>query len=254
VSSDIDWIEIEFLRTKFSEARILFKAGKARDGYFDSKAFLQQVDHAINIFEERTNGFAVGLFLFDNAPSHQKRADDALSARKMPLNSKKGWTHHKDGAKMRSTTLQNGDIQHLYYPDDLPDNHPDAEMRGWFKGMKQILRECGLWHSGLIRECEGFKCPPGRTDCCCRRALFCRPDFVNQKSELEELIIRRGHLVDFYPKYHCEVNCIEMWWGAGKHIYRSLPPTSSMAEMEHRVVESLDSVPLLQIRRYTFTF
>ena len=56
------------------EARILFKAGKERDGYFDSKALLDQVDCAIDIFEERTNKFATGLFLFDNAPSHKKRS------------------------------------------------------------------------------------------------------------------------------------------------------------------------------------
>jgi hypothetical protein len=45
---------------------------------------LRQVDHAIDIFEGKTNGNSQGLFLFDNAPSHQKRAADALSAKKMP--------------------------------------------------------------------------------------------------------------------------------------------------------------------------
>ena len=55
-----------------------------RDGYFDANDLQRQVDHAIDIFEGKTNGYAQGLFLFDNAPSHQKRAPDALSARKMP--------------------------------------------------------------------------------------------------------------------------------------------------------------------------
>ena len=35
-------------------------------------------------FEGKTGGKAQGLFLFDNAPSHQIRAANALSARKMP--------------------------------------------------------------------------------------------------------------------------------------------------------------------------
>jgi hypothetical protein len=35
---------------------------------------------AIDIFENKTNGTAMGLFMFDNAPSHQKQAKDALSA------------------------------------------------------------------------------------------------------------------------------------------------------------------------------
>lgn len=62
---------------------------------------------------------------------------------------------------MHSTVLKNGEIKHLYYPDDLPENHPDVGMHGWFKGMKQILQEHGLWYPGLIREYEGFKCPAG---------------------------------------------------------------------------------------------
>jgi hypothetical protein len=33
---------------------------------------LRQVDKAIDIFECHTKGYAQGLFLFDNAPSHQK--------------------------------------------------------------------------------------------------------------------------------------------------------------------------------------
>jgi len=37
----------------------------------------------INIFEGKANGLAQGLFLFDNAPSHLKRAADAISATKM---------------------------------------------------------------------------------------------------------------------------------------------------------------------------
>jgi hypothetical protein len=67
-----------------SEARILFKAGANRDGYFGAENLQQQVDHAIDIFEGLVGEKAQGLFLFDNAPSHQKRAADALSARKMP--------------------------------------------------------------------------------------------------------------------------------------------------------------------------
>ncbi|KAJ6553649.1 hypothetical protein B0H10DRAFT_2241965 [Mycena sp. CBHHK59/15] len=62
------------------EARLLFRAGKNRDGWFNSDDVLRQVKKAIDIFEVRTGGGATGLFLFDNAPSHQKRAADALSA------------------------------------------------------------------------------------------------------------------------------------------------------------------------------
>jgi hypothetical protein len=61
----------------------VFKPGKNRDGYFDSSELIVQVDRAIDIFEGKANGRAIGLFLFDNAPSHLKRAADAISATKM---------------------------------------------------------------------------------------------------------------------------------------------------------------------------
>jgi hypothetical protein len=64
-------------------ARVLFRAGKNREGWFGSEDLISQVDDAIDIFEGLTKGNAQGLFLFDNAPSHQKRGPDALSARKM---------------------------------------------------------------------------------------------------------------------------------------------------------------------------
>ena len=67
-------------RPCFCDARVIFKAGKSRDGWFSADDLLEQVDRAIDVFEQRTNGFATGLFIFDNAPSHQKRAPNALSA------------------------------------------------------------------------------------------------------------------------------------------------------------------------------
>jgi hypothetical protein len=100
---------------------------------------LKQVDHTINIFEGITRGWAhpaQGLFLFDNAPSHQKCAEDALSARGMIKGvcslfssaaacsilsaSRKSWTLHKGGARMRDGKLPTGEPQVLYFPDDHP--------------------------------------------------------------------------------------------------------------------------------------
>jgi hypothetical protein len=175
-----------------------------------------------------------------------KASIEEVSARRMPKNPKNGWTHHKDGPRMRPTELANGQIQEFYFPDD------HFQYPGFFKGMEEIIRERGLWPATgtLPAQCEGFKCEPGMTDCCCRRLLFTQPDFVVQKSQLEELITSRGHICDFYPKYHCELNFIEQYWGAVKFRYRgfhSRPAT--LEEMEKRVLECLDSIPLLQIQR-----
>ncbi|KAJ7169336.1 hypothetical protein C8R43DRAFT_1103535 [Mycena crocata] len=229
-----DFLTLEWGRlvNEEDEARLFFRAGKNRDVWFNSDDVLKQVARAIDIFEAKTKGLATGLFLFDNAPSHQKRAADALSARKMVKFPKQGWTLHPDGPRMRNGTLPNGESQSFYFPDDHP------TMPGWFKGMEQIVRERGLWRNGLLSQCTGFKCQAGRTDCCCRRILFCQPDFVNQKSALEEYVVSRGHICDFYPKYH------------SKFRYRTTAKTSNIDEMEQNVKACLDDVPKLQIIRY----
>ena len=86
--------------------------------------------------------------------------------------------------------------------------------------MEQIIKERNLWPvTGLNAQCNSFKCEPGHTDCCRRRLLFTQPDFIAQKSHLKEYVISRGHLCNFYPKFHCELNFIEMYWGAVKYKY-----------------------------------
>jgi len=210
---------------------------------------LQQVDKAIDIFEEKTNGFAARLFLFDNAPSHQKQAPDALSARKMPKNPNPTWTHHKDGSQMQPTTFVD-QVQgnHIFQNFNFGDDHPT--MPGWFKGMETIIRERSLWpEKGLLAQCEGFKCQAGKTDCFCHRLLFTQPNFVAQKSHLEELITSHGHICDFYLKYHCELNFIEQYWGAAKLQYCNTQKTSDIKEMQANILNCLDDVPLLQIQR-----
>ncbi|KZV67560.1 hypothetical protein PENSPDRAFT_611238 [Peniophora sp. CONT] len=229
------------------EARILLRPGKERDGYFAHEDLIRQVDHAIDVFELRTKGRVQALFMFDNAPSHMKRAPDALSARYLVKKPTKDWTLKGCGVRMRDGVMPDGSAQPFYWPE----NHPTHA--GWFKGMEQIIRERGLWpaRGKLKSQCDGFKCPPGRTDCCCRRLLFNQPDFVAQKPALQEFIEARGHLCDFYPKYHCELNFIEQYWGAAKLRYRALPRSANLEEMQKKVVECLADVPLISIQRYS---
>ena len=61
----------------------MFKPGKNHDEYFNLTEPITQVDHAMHISEGKANGLALGLFLFNNAPSYLKHADDAISAMKM---------------------------------------------------------------------------------------------------------------------------------------------------------------------------
>ena len=42
-------------------------------------------------------------------------------------------------------------------------------------------------------------------------------DFKGQKSRLEEVVEERGHIAFFLPKFHCELNYIELYWAQVKH-------------------------------------
>ncbi len=144
---------------------------------------------------------------------------------------------------------QTGEPQPFYFPPDHP------TMPGWFKGMEQIIQECNLWpEHGLPMECLGFQCPDGHTDCCCCRLLFNQPNFIFQKSQLQELIESCGHICDFYPKYHCKLNFIEQYWGAAKLWFRVAGCMGTLNEMEKKVITCLDDVPLLQIQQFASFF
>jgi len=47
-----------------------------------------------------------------------------------------------------------------------------------------------------------------------------QPDFRLQKSMLVEEIEQKGHLVMFFPKFHCEINWIEYFWAQCKRYAR----------------------------------
>jgi hypothetical protein len=53
--------------------------------------------------------------------------------------------------------------------------------------------------------------------CCMYRVLSLQEDFVNEKPMLQHYIESRGHICMFLPKFHCELNPIEMVWGFMKY-------------------------------------
>src|ERR1700723_4823159 len=69
-----------------AEGRTLFKAGKARDGYFTNADVIEQVMRAMDILD-KDFPYERHIFSYDNATTHLKRHPDALSATKMTLNS-----------------------------------------------------------------------------------------------------------------------------------------------------------------------
>ncbi|KAG2358253.1 hypothetical protein BDR07DRAFT_1295496 [Suillus spraguei] len=169
VSADYGWLRS---RDGKESARVLFKAGRAQDGYFTNQEIVTQAMKVMDILQkDYPDGNHV--LVFDNAMMHSKHTDDALTAQKMPKNPSQmfgptasakdangKFVLSPDGKQvkekicMADTKLLNGDLQPLYFAD----GHPKA---GWFKGMAQILVECRYINAPHLRmECKDFKCPP----------------------------------------------------------------------------------------------
>jgi len=131
---------------------VLFKAGKGQDGYYTNKHIIQHAKKVIGILQKYYPDDD-HVLIFNNTTTHVKRADNALSAQRLPKNPLPSWgitvpvkdnngavMCHPDGKlqkmkiPMEPGRFANGDPQLLYFPDG-------HEKAGWFKGMAQILQE-----------------------------------------------------------------------------------------------------------------
>jgi hypothetical protein len=65
---------------------------------------------------------------------------------------------------------------------------------------------------------------------------------------LEETVESLGHRLLFFPKFHCELNFIEMLWGYVKAKLRRMC-TFSFSDLKKRLPELLDRIPLPFVKR-----
>jgi len=72
-----------------------------------------------------------------------------------------------------------------------------------------VLEERGFNVSRLRAKCSPV-CPIENMGCCMARLLSQQDDFKHQVSMLETFIHKAGHECIFLPKFHCELNPIEM--------------------------------------------
>ncbi|KAF8594080.1 hypothetical protein BDV93DRAFT_535125 [Ceratobasidium sp. AG-I] len=231
-------------------AQKVLRAGKNRDGYFTNEDVVEQLRNAIELVH-REYPDQTHVFVYDNAPSHMKRPVGAVSAVAMTKGPKKDFTFktvNSHGAeslvRMEDGCLHDGTRQSFYFSDDHPTNP------GWFKGMKNILIERGLPHLAEKNAQCNPRCDPEATDCCCRRALSCEPDFETRDTIIEELAHSLGSEVIVLPKYHCELNPIEQCWGYAKARYRLFPDSSTQAKLEDNMLKALDSIPEHTFRKF----
>ena len=166
------------------------------------------------------------MFLFDQSTNHKSFEENALVASRLNLKPggkqpqiRDGW-HIKDGKTV---------IQAMQNDEGVP------------KGIKQILIERNLWpHNDILLECKNGKC---QGESCCAMAIL-----KSQQNKLKETIESKGHLCDFLPKFHCELNAIERW-GFSKRIIGEEGPFK-INELEKMIDEILDDVPISTIKKY----
>ena len=180
------------------DARCIIYPGAGGDAWWDHMQLLTQVDNAISIFDE-AHPDCIALFVFDQSSAHASLGQDALRAFDM----NKG----------------NGGKQRKQKDTVIPMNNPSAEFHGKpqkmttesgeAKGLQQTLKERGFDVHGMRVKCSPV-CPFENNDCCMARLLSKQDDFRLQESLLEQKIKSKGHLCVFLPKFHCELNPIEM--------------------------------------------
>jgi hypothetical protein len=78
--------------------------------------------------------------------------------------------------------------------------------------------------------------------------LFNQPDFAAVKSCLEVTCTELHVTMLFLPKFHCELNPIEMVWGYAKRLYCLNPESSRQDVLERNSLVTLDQVPLESMR------
>ena len=76
-----------------------------------------------------------------------------------------------------------------------------------------------------------------------------QPDFVEQKSSVQEVVEEAGHLCIFLPKFHCELNFIEFFWGAVKKYFQE-HCDYTFETLKTNLPKALESVQISTIRKW----
>jgi hypothetical protein len=198
---------------------------------------LQLKTKLIPAFEHLHGPGFQALFIVDHSQGHAAYAPDALLVSRM--NTKPGGKQ----ARMRDGWyLKAGEkvVQSMIFPSNHRE-YPDQP-----KGIKVVLLERGFEVRKLRGKCKGSCKDPDAVACCCKRILELQPDFKGQKSLVEEIIHATGHLCIFLPKFHCELNFIEFFWGVVKKYLRE-HSDFTFDTLKENLPKALASVPLATI-------
>jgi hypothetical protein len=159
---------------------------------------LMQVDRVITIFEE-VHPKCIALFLFDHSSAHALLGPDALCA--FDMNKSNGGKQRKQKDTM--IPMNNPSVKCCGKPQKM------TTEAGVPKGLQQTLKEQGFNIHGMRVKCS-LVCPFKNNNCCMAWLLSKQDDFQLQILLLKQKIHMHGHICVFLPKFHCELNPIEM--------------------------------------------
>ena len=203
-------------------------SGASDDGWWKSEDLLKQLEKDVLPAFEDLHPDCAGIFAFDNSMNHKKMPSDGLDVSHINLS---------DGGKNARSIIRDG----WFSLDNGVVSQPMLTSEGVQKGIRTILEERGLWVDSM------------RLDDA-RAVLSQQPDFQAQKSLLEETIDRRAdvsslpHQFILFPKFHCELSHIELYWGQAKRFARQ-NCDYTFSGLKRMVPRALDSVSVDTIRR-----
>ena len=79
--------------------------------------------------------------------------------------------------------------------------------------------------------------------------LAAMDDFKNEKSLIQHLLIKKGHIPAFLPKFHPEINPIERVWAQLKR-YTKAHCKHTIQSLRKNIPNSYDSVSLENIQNH----
>ena len=204
--------------------------------------------HVIQIFDWLYPN-AVAEFVFDQSSAHGAFAKNALHVKGMNVQPGRKQCRMHDTFIPNNNPNPSlcGIHQTMVFPEDLPPPHPDYKFHGQPKGMLCVLEErslltmledanngkvvgecaiCKLSHKALdllLHEAQAVADGPleasdvildsKHTDCHMRKMIVSQQDFKSEKPLIQLICKEVGHECWFLPKFHCELNPIEMYWG-----------------------------------------
>jgi hypothetical protein len=114
---------------------------------------------------------------------------------------------------------------------------------------KAVILQC--------KNCEGKISHADRSEdvrshlCCASYVSSQEEDFLEQEEWLAEVVKKAGFNITFHPKYHCELNYIEIVWGWTKSYHRRTC-TDNYKDLKRDLPTTLlKTLPLACFRRFS---